>query len=349
MSAIGLNHFIGKFSKDLAIDLGTAVSKVFARGQGIVLMEPSVVAIRRNPHGVKRVVAFGEEAKRMVGRVPQEIEAIRPLKDGVIADFDATELMLKHFIAKVHKRRSLVRPRMIISVPTGITMVEKRAVREAAEASRAREVYFIPEPMAAAIGAGLPVTEPTCSMVVDIGGGTTQVGVISLSGIVYGTSIREGGIKMDQAIVQYVKARRNLLIGEGTAEMIKMEVGSAYPLESETAVEVKGRDIVSGIPKSEMISSEEVREALRDGVNSIVEAVKLALERMPPELAADIVDQGIILTGGGSLLKSLDIRLREETEVPVNLADEPIAAVALGAGEALDDIDLFKKVQIGGN
>jgi rod shape-determining protein MreB len=344
-----LNRFAGIFSKDLAIDLGTAVSKVFVRGQGIVLMEPSVVAIRRNPRGVKRVVAFGEEAKRMVGRVPQEIQAIRPLKDGVIADFGATELMLQHFIAKVHKRRSLVRPRMIMSIPTGITMVEKRAMREAAEASRASEVYFIPETLAAAVGAGLPVTEPICSMVVDVGGGTTQVGVISLAGIVYGTSIREGGMKMDQAIIQYVRAKHNLLIGEGIAEMIKVEIGSAYRLEKEMSLEVRGRDLVSGIPKSLMVSSEEVREALKDGVDAIVETVKQALEGMPPELSADIVDRGIILAGGGSLLKNLDVVLRNEVQVPVTLADNPIGAVVLGAGEALEDIDLFKKVQVLGN
>jgi rod shape-determining protein MreB len=285
----------------------------------------------------------------MVGRVPQEIEAIRPMKDGVIADFDAAETMLKHLIAKVHKRRSLVRPRMIVSVPNGITMVEKRAVQEAAEASRAREVYFIPEPMAAAIGARLPVTEPTCSMIVDIGGGTTQIGVISLGGIVYGSAIREGGIKTDQAIVNHIKGQHNLLIGEATAEMVKMTIGSAYKLELETTLEVRGRDIVAGIPRVAVVNSMEIRTALGDVVNSIVDAVAAALERMPPQLAADIVERGIVLTGGGALLKNIDTLLQERTELPIIVADEAIASVALGAGQALDDLHLFKQLGIGRN
>jgi rod shape-determining protein MreB len=341
-----LNSFLRLSSQELAIDLGTAVSKVYVKGKGIALMEPSVVAVTRNPRGDTRVVAFGEEAKRMVGRVPHEIEVIRPLRDGVIAEFEPTELMLRHFIAKVHKRRSLVKSRMILSVPTGITMIEKKTLQEAAEASRASEVFFILEPIAAAIGAGLPVTEPTCSMIVDIGGGTTQVGVISLAGIVSGTSIRQGGIRMDQVIVQHVKEKHRLLIGEGTAEMVKLEIGSAYPMDNETAIEVKGRDMVSGIPRSAIVNSDEVRGALGSVVVSIVETVKSALDKMPPELAADIIGRGIVLTGGGALLKNLDVLLMEETHLPVIIADNPIISVALGAGRALDDPYLFKQIRI---
>jgi rod shape-determining protein MreB len=338
------NKLFEFISEDLAIDLGTAVSKVYVKGQGIVLMEPSVVAIRRRDRGTRRVVAFGEEAKRMLGRVPDEIKAIRPMQDGVIADFEAAELMIRHYIAKVHKRRTMVRPRMILSVPTGITSVEKRAVREAAEASKAREVYFIPEPIAAALGADLPVTEPTCNLVVDIGGGTTQIGVIALSGIVYGASIRIGGIKLDQAIAQYLKSKYNFLIGEASAEVVKLKIGSAYPSEEETAMEVRGRDQVSGIPKVLMVGSEEIRMAMGPLVGSIVEAVKVALEQMPPELAADVVDRGIVLTGGGALLRNIDELLREETELPVTITENPMAAVATGAGRALDDLHLYRQL-----
>lgn len=331
-------------SNDLAIDLGTAISLVYVRGRGIALMEPSVVALRRDARGRKQVLAVGEEAKKMLGRAPEEIEAVRPMKDGVIADFEVTEIMLQHFIEKVQRRRSLVRPRMVISVPSGATPVERRAVRESAESARAREVYIIPEPIAAAIGAGLPITEPICNMIVDIGGGTTQVAVISLSGIVYSKSVRVGGNKMDQAIVQYIKRKYNLLIGEGTAETIKMTVASAYPMEHETTIEVKGRDLIAGIPKSLTISSEEVRLAIAEPLNAILETVRSALEQMPPELAADIVDRGIVLTGGGALLLNLDVLLRNETELPVIIADNPLTSVVVGSGKALDDLHLLREV-----
>lgn len=338
-----LSHPLSRFSVDLAIDLGTAISLVYMKGKGIVLMEPSVVALRRDSRGRKRVVAVGEDAKRMLGRVPDEIEAIRPMKDGVIADFEIAEMMLQHFISKVHKRRSLTRPRMIISVPSGITSVERRAVRDSAEAARAREVYFIPEPIAAAIGAGLPITEAICNMIVDIGGGTTQVAVISLSGIVYSESVRVGGDKMDEAIVQYIKRKYNLLIGEGTAETIKMAVASAYPMDEETTIEVKGRDLAAGIPRGLTISSEDVRMAIAECLNAVVETVRSALEQMPPELAADIVDRGMVLTGGGALLKHMDELLRNETQLPVTVADNPITSVVMGSGKALDDLHLFKE------
>lgn len=339
-----LDFIFGLFSKDMAIDLGTANTKVYVKGKGIVLIEPSVVAVRRDSRGVRRVVAVGEEAKKMLGRTPEEIEAIRPMKDGVIADFEVTEIMLRYFITKVHNRGSLVRPRIIICVPSGCTQVEKRAVRESAESAGAREVYVIEEPIAAAIGAGLPITEPTCNMIVDMGGGTTEVAVISLSGIVFAKSVRVAGDKMDQAIVQYIKRKYNLLIGESTSEAIKMTIASAYPLEQETTIEVKGRDLVAGIPKTLTIGSEEIRMAIAEPLNAIVETVKIVLEQTPPELAADIVDRGIVLTGGGAQLKNLDVLLREETELPVTVADNPLTTVVLGSGKALDDLRLYREV-----
>ncbi|MEJ5375832.1 MAG: rod shape-determining protein [bacterium] len=339
-----LDFIFGLFSNDMAIDLGTANTKVYVKGKGIVLIEPSVVAVRRDVRGVRRVVAVGEEAKKMLGRTPEEIEAIRPMKDGVIADFEVTEIMLRHFITKVHNRSSLVRPRIIICVPSGCTQVEKRAVRESAQSAGAREVYVIEEPIAAAIGAGLPITEPTCNMIVDMGGGTTEVAVISLSGIVFARSVRVAGDKMDQAIIQYIKRKYNLLIGESTSEAIKMTIASAYPLEQETTIEVKGRDLVAGIPKTLTIGSEEIRMAIAEPLNAIVETVKVVLEQTPPELAADIVDRGIVLTGGGAQLKNLDVLLREETELPVTVADNPLTTVVLGSGKALDDLRLYREV-----
>jgi rod shape-determining protein MreB len=344
VAPVMLDFVFGLFSNDMAIDLGTANTKVYVKGKGIVLMEPSVVAVRRDSRGIKRVVAVGEEAKKMLGRTPEEIEAIRPMKDGVIADFDVTEIMLRHFITKVHNRRSLVRPRIIICVPSGCTQVEKRAVKESAQSAGAREVYVIEEPVAAAIGAGLPITEPTCNMIVDMGGGTTEVAVISLSGIVFSKSVRVAGDKMDQAIIQYIKRKYNLLIGESTSETIKMTVASAYPMDEETTIEVKGRDLVAGIPKTLTIGSEEIRMAIAEPLNAIVETVKVVLEQTPPELSADIVDRGIVLTGGGALLKGLDVLLREETELPVTIADNPLTTVVLGSGKALDDLHLFKEV-----
>jgi rod shape-determining protein MreB len=339
-----LDYIFGLFSNDLAIDLGTANTLVYVKGKGIVLMEPSVVAVRKNARGMKKVVAVGEEAKRMLGRTPDEIEAIRPMKDGVIADFEITEIMLRHFITKVHNRSSLVRPRIIICVPSGITQVERRAVKESAESAGAREVYVIEEPIAAALGAGLPITEPTCNMIVDIGGGTTEVAVISLSGIVYSRSVRVGGDKMDQAIIQYMKRKYNMLIGESTAEIIKIRVAAAYPMEEEMSIDVKGRDLVSGIPKTITIGSEEVRMAIAEPLNTIVDTVKVVLEQTPPELAADIVDRGIVLTGGGALLKNIDTLLREETQLPVTICENPLTTVVLGSGKALDDLHLFKEV-----
>ena len=340
-----LDHIMGWFSNDLAIDLGTANTLVYVKGKGIVLSEPSVVAVRKNGRDRSRVLAVGREAKMMLGRTPGNIAAIRPMKDGVIADFEITESMLRHFIRKVHNRRSLIRPRIIICVPSGITPVEKRAVRESAESAGAREVYLIEEPMAAAIGAGLPITEPICNMVVDIGGGTSEVAVISLAGIVYCRSVRVGGDRMDEAILQYVKRTYNLLIGERTAEIIKTTIGNTYPGESES-LDVKGRDQFAGIPKSININSDEVRLAIQEQIDSIVAAVKTALEQTPPELAADIVDRGIYLTGGGALLKGLDELLKQETGLPIKIADDPLAAVALGAGLALDNLDILKEVMV---
>ncbi len=342
------NHVWGWFSNDMAIDLGTANTLVYLKGKGVVVNEPSVVAVQKDHQGQRRVLAVGKEAKIMLGRTPGSIVAIRPMKDGVIADFDVTEEMLRHFILKVHNRKTLVRPRIVICVPSGITQVEKRAVKEAAESAGAREVYLIEEPMAAAIGAGLPITEPSGNMIVDIGGGTTEVAVISLAGIVYAKSVRVGGDKLDEAIVQYLKRKYNLLIGERTAEQIKIEVGSAFPDENEemNSIEVKGRDLVSGIPKILNISASEVRDALAEPVNAIIEAVRIALERTPPELAADIVDKGIVLAGGGAMLRNLDRLLREETGLPVVIAEDPLSCVVLGSGKVLDHLDLLKRVTV---
>jgi rod shape-determining protein MreB and related proteins len=336
----------GLFSNDLAIDLGTATTLIYVKGKGIVSCEPSVVAVQRDARGAKRVLAVGREAKEMLGRTPGNIQAVRPLRDGVIADFEITEAMLRHFIARAHNRRTLVKPRIIICVPFGITEVEKRAVKESAEGAGAREVYLFEEPLAAAIGAGLPITEPSGNMVVDIGGGTTEVAVISLAGIVYSQSVRVGGDKMDEAIIAYMKRKYNLAIGEQTAERIKITIGNAYPLEQQQSTEVKGRDMVAGVPKTVLVNSDEIREALSEPINAIVEAVLLALERTPPELAADIVDKGIVLTGGGALLKNLDVLLREETTLPVMVCDDPISAVVLGSGKTLDHMELLKEVTI---
>jgi len=338
------NFLAGMFSNDLAIDLGTANTLVYVRGEGIVLNEPSIVAIH---HADNSVLAVGHGAKAMLGRTPGNIVAIRPLKDGVIADFDVTEKMLHYFIAKVHRRRTLVRPRIVIGVPSGITQVEKRAVRDSAMQAGAREVYLIEEPMAAAIGAGLPIQEPGGNMIVDIGGGTTEVAVISLSGIVYCKSVRIAGDEMDEAITQYIKKHYNLLVGERRAEEIKIALGSAYPGSIDRlTVDVKGRDLIDGIPKTITITEEEVREALREPVTIIVETVRTCLERTPPELAADIVDKGIVLTGGGALLRGLDQLLRQETNLPVTVGDDPLSCVALGTGKVLDELDLLRKVAI---
>jgi rod shape-determining protein MreB len=335
--------FLDLISNDIGIDLGTANTLVFLRGQGIVLNEPSVVAIEV---ASKKVVAVGAEAKEMVGRTPGEIMAIRPLKDGVIADFEITEKLLSDFIRQVVKRRYLMKPRIVISVPSGITEVEKRAVRDSAENAGAREVFLIQEPMAAAIGVGLPVHEPSGSMVIDIGGGTSEIAVIALDGIVNNISIRIGGDEMDEAIMLYLKKNYNLLIGERTAEQIKMEIGSAYPPEEEESMEIKGRDLVAGIPKTMKISSVQVREALSEPVDAIIEAVRQALEETPPELSADILDKGIVVTGGGALLKGLDKRLREETNLPINIADDPLTCVVRGAGVVLENMNEFSKVLI---
>ncbi|MFW5966389.1 MAG: rod shape-determining protein [Persicimonas sp.] len=339
-----VNKFLGLFSNDLAIDLGTANTLVYAKGKGIVCSEPSVVAVQKDARGGKRVKAVGRPAKEMLGRTPGSIIAIRPMKDGVIADFEITEAMLRYFIQRAHNRRKLMRPRIVICVPFGITAVEKRAVRESAEQAGAREVYLIEEPMAAAIGSGMPIAEPSGNMIVDVGGGTTEVAVISLSGIVYSQSVRVGGDKMDEAIVQHMKRKYNLLVGERTAEMIKCTIGTAYPTEEVMTMEVKGRDLVAGLPKTLEVNSDEVRDALQEPINSIVEAVRIALERTPPELSADIVDKGIVLAGGGALLKNLDILLREETGLPVLIADDPMSSVVLGSGQTLDEIELLREV-----
>jgi rod shape-determining protein MreB len=341
-----LDPIFGLFSNDLAIDLGTANTLVYMKGKGIVLSEPSVVAVRKDGRGANKVLAVGQEAKMMLGRTPGDITAIRPMKDGVIADFEITEAMLRHFIRIVHHRRSLIRPRIVICVPSGITQVEKRAVRESAESAGAREVFLIEEPMAAAIGAGLPITEPTANMVVDIGGGTTEVAVISLAGIVYSKSVRVGGDKMDEAILQHIKRKYNLLIGIRTSEIIKTTIGNAFPSDQIDTIEVRGRDLVTGIPKILTIDSDEIRKAISEQVETIIETVRIALEQTPPELASDIVDKGIVLTGGGALLKNLDILLREETKLPITITEDPLSTVVLGSGMILDNISILKQVTV---
>jgi rod shape-determining protein MreB and related proteins len=341
-----LDPIIGVFSNDLAIDLGTANTLVYVKGKGIVLNEPSVVAVRKGDRGGNKILAVGKEAKTMLGRTPGDIVATRPMKDGVIADFDITETMLRYFIRRVHNRRSLVRPRIIISIPSGITQVEKRAVRESAESAGAREVFLIEEPMAAAMGADLPITEPTANLVVDIGAGTTEVAVISLAGTVYSRSVRVAGDKMDEAILQHIKRKYNLLIGPQTAELIKVTVGNAYPTEEAECIEVKGRDLVTGIPKILTIDSEEVRKAISEQVDAIIEAVRMALEQTPPELSSDVVDKGIVLTGGGALLKNIDVLLREETRLPITITDDPLTTVVIGAGKALDNLSILREVTV---
>jgi rod shape-determining protein MreB len=334
------NGLLGLFSNDIGIDLGTANTLVYVKDQGIVLREPSVVAVRS---GTSQVLAVGDEAKRMLGRTPGNIVAVRPLKDGVIADFEMTESMLRHFITKVHNRK-WVRPRVVIAVPSGITEVEKRAVKESAAHAGAREVYLIEEPMAAAIGVGLPVQDAAGNMIIDIGGGTTEVALISLSGIVFSRSVRVAGDELDEAIACYMKRAYNLMIGERTAEEIKIKIGSAYPVEKETSMEVKGRDLVAGLPKTLTITSQEVREALLEPISTIVESVRVALERCPPELSADLVDRGLVLAGGGALLRGLDKLLQEETGLPVHVAEDPLSAVAEGTGRALSELKFLRQV-----
>jgi rod shape-determining protein MreB and related proteins len=338
------DFILGKFSSDLAIDLGTANTLVYMKGKGIVLNEPSVVAINKDSRGSKKVLAVGSKAKNMLGRTPGNIVAIRPLREGVIADFDITEAMIRHFIRQVHKRSLLVRPRIIVSIPSGITQVERRAVRETVESAGAREIYFIEEPMAAAIGAGLPVMEPISSMVVDIGGGTTEVAIISLGNIVYSKSVRIAGDRMDEEIIQYMKRKYSLLIGERSAEIIKTTIGCAYPDRELRALDVKGRNVIRGIPTIVEINSEEVREAIMEPVNIIIATIKNVLENAPPELAGDIVERGIVLTGGGALLTNLDLLIKEETGLPTAVADDPLSVVVRGAGMALDHIDVLKEV-----
>jgi len=340
-----ISRLLKLFSKDLAIDLGTANTLIYLEGKGIVLREPSVVAVREEGR-YKKVVAIGEEAKRMLGKTPGTIKAIRPLREGVIADFEVTEAMIRYFIQRVHNRSYFVKPRIIISVPSGTTQVERRAVKESAESAGAREVYLIEEPMAAAIGAGLPVADPVACMVVDIGGGTTEVAVISLGGIVVSHSIKVAGDKMDEAIIYYIKRKYNLLIGEASAEQIKIQIGDVLPEEPYPEMEIKGRDLITGIPKTITISSKEVQEALKEPVDLIVQAIKQVLESTPPELAADLVDRGITLTGGGALLKNLDRLISQATGLKVSIAEEPLLCVALGAGRALDNLDKLKDVMI---
>ena len=327
------------WNKDIGIDLGTATVLVFVKGKGIVLREPSVVAVKGD-----KVLAVGDEAKRMLGRTPGSVTAIRPLKDGVIADFYITEEMLRYFIKKATARYYLIKPRVLIAIPSGITEVERRAVKESAEAAGARRVHLIEEPMAAAIGVGLPVQEAAGNMIVDIGGGTTEVALISLSGIVYSRSVRCAGDELDDAIISYMRRTYNLMVGERTAEDIKIRIGSAYPLPQELSIEVKGRDLVAGLPKTVTIRSEEVREALTEQLNTIVDAVRTTLERCPPELAADLVDRGIVLAGGGALLRGLDQLLHEQTGLPIHIAEDPLSAVAEGTGKALQELDFFTNV-----
>jgi rod shape-determining protein MreB len=338
-----VNYIRSLLSNDIGIDLGTATTLVYVKGEGIVLTEPSVVAIER---GTSRVLAVGREAKRMLGRTPGNIIAIRPMKDGVITDFEITEAMLRYFIRSVRKRRFQLNPRIVIAIPSGITEVEKRAVKESAERAGAREVFLIEEPVAAAIGVGLPIQEPIGNMIIDIGGGTTEIAVISLAGIVFSKSIRIGGDEMDEAVIEYLKKTYNLMIGERTAEEIKINIGSAYPLEEEMTMEVKGRDLVAGLPKTISISSEEIREALQEPLQAILESTKIALERTPPELASDLIDHGIVMAGGGALLRGMDKLIAEETGLPVHLAEDPLTAVANGTGKVLNEIPYLKKVAV---
>jgi rod shape-determining protein MreB len=338
-----INYVLGLFSNDMGIDLGTATTLVFVKGEGVVLCEPSVVAIER---GTSHVLAVGEEAKRMLGRTPGNIIAIRPMKDGVISDFEITEAMLRYFIKKVHHRKVLVRPRIVIAIPSGITEVEKRAVKDSAERAGAREVFLIEEPIAAAIGVGLPIQEPIGNMIIDIGGGTTEIAVISLCGTVFSKSIRIGGDEMNEAVIEYLKKTYNLMVGERTSEDIKIKIGSAYPLEEEMSMEVKGRDLVAGLPKTVTITSEEIRESLQEPLRAILEVIKISLERTPPELAADLIDHGIVMAGGGSLLRGLDKLISEETGLPVHITDDPVTAVANGTGIVLSEIQYLKKVTV---
>jgi rod shape-determining protein MreB len=336
-----LNQLIGFMSNDVAIDLGTANTLVYVRGRGIVINEPSVVAVEK---ASRKVLAVGGEAKEMLGRTPQAIDAIRPLKDGVIADFEMTEELLRKFITRVQKHRFLVHPRIIVSVPSGITEVEKRAVRDSAERAGAREVFLVAEPISAAIGVGLPVGKAIGNMIIDIGGGTTEIAVMTLNDIVHNTSLRVAGDKMDEAIQQYVKRAYNLLIGDRTAERIKIEIGSAFPLEEELELEIKGRDLIGGIPKTIKVTSVEIREALQEPISAIVEALKQSLEQTPPELASDIVDRGIVMTGGGSLLRGLDMLLREATNLPITVAQDALLCVVLGCGKILDDMETYESI-----
>lgn len=337
------NYILGLFSNDMGIDLGTATTLVYVKGEGIVLCEPSVVAIDKNTN---KVMAVGREAKHMLGRTPGDILAIRPMKDGVIADFEITEAMLRHFIEKAQHRRVLAKPRMVIAIPSGITEVEKRAVRESAERAGAGSVYLIEEPKAAAIGVGLPIQEPLGNMIIDVGGGTTEIAVISLGGIVFARSIRIGGDEMDQSIIEYLKKTYNLMVGERTAEDIKIKIGSAYPLDEELSLEIRGRDLVAGLPKTITITSEEVRDAMRESIRAILESVKIVLERTPPELAADLIEHGIMMAGGGSLLRGLDSLISEETGLPVHIAEDPLTAVAMGTGKVLDEFRYFKRLTV---
>ncbi|MBL7170740.1 MAG: rod shape-determining protein [Candidatus Omnitrophica bacterium] len=338
------DYLLGLFSSDMGIDLGTANTLVYVRGQGIVLCEPSVVAVRRGTH---EVMAVGSEAKRMLGRTPGYIITVRPLKDGVIADFEITESMIRYFITKVHKGKKLVRPRIVISIPSGITAVERRAVKDSAEQAGARQVITVEEPMAAAIGAGLPVQEPGGNMIVDIGGGTTEVAVISLDGIVTCRTVRVGGDEMDQSIIEHLKRNYNLMIGERTAEEVKLKLGSAFPMDEEMSIEVKGRDLVAGLPKTLTISSEEVRDSLSETIHAIIDTIKLTLERTPPELSSDLVDRGIMLAGGGALLRGLDKLIIQETGLPVSIAEDPLTAIVMGTGKIVEELDTYKRVLSG--
>ena len=338
-----INYLLGLFSNDLGIDLGTATTLVYVKGEGIVLCESSVVAVQK---GTSNVLAVGEEAKRMLGRTPGNIVAIRPMKDGVIADFEISESMLRYFIRKVHRRNTFIRPRIVIAIPSGITEVEKRAVKDSAEHAGAREVYLVEEPIAAAIGAGLPIQEPAGNMIIDIGGGTAEVAIMSLAGIVSSKSVRVGGDEMDEAIIAYLKKSYNLMIGERTAEEIKIRIGSAFPLEEELSMEVRGRDLIAGLPKGITISSEEIREALQEPLSAILEVVRLTLERTPPEISADLVDRGLTLAGGGALLRGIDKLIAEEVGLPVHTAEDPITAVAIGTGKILTEMRFLKKIAV---